>query len=48
MTRDFNSVESRLTRLLKSTTSKRVFILFSDVLAEANDVEISWNIKIDE
>ncbi len=41
MARDFDSVGSRLTRLLKSTASKRVFILFSDVSAEANDVEIS-------
>ncbi len=41
MTRDFDSVESRLIRLLKSTASKRVFILFSDILAEVNDIEIS-------
>ncbi len=41
MTRDFDSVEPRLTRLLKSTVSRRVFILFSDVSAEVNDVEIS-------
>ncbi len=41
MTRDFDSVESRLTRLLKSTVSKRVFILFSDASAEANNIEIS-------
>ncbi len=41
MTRDFDSVGSRLTRLLKSTASRRVFILFSDVSAEANDVKIS-------
>ncbi len=41
MTRDFNSVGSRLIRLLKSTASRRVFILFSDVLTEVNDVEIS-------
>ncbi len=41
MTRDFDSVESRLTRFLKSTVSKRVFILFSDTSAEVNDVEIS-------
>ncbi len=41
MARDFDSVGSRLTRLLKSTVSRRVFILFSDILAEVNDVEIS-------
>ncbi len=41
MTRDFDSVGSRLTRLLKSIVSKRVFILFNDVSAKANDVEIS-------
>ena len=48
MTRDFESVESRTTRLLKSTANKRVFLLSFDASAESQNVVISWNIKIEE
>lgn len=41
MTRDFESVESRLTRLLKNIVSKRVFMLLSDASAEAEQVDTS-------
>ncbi len=48
MTRDFKSVESRTTHLLKSITNKRVFLLSFNVSAESQNVAISWNIKIEE
>ena len=48
MTRDFESVESRTTRLLRSTANRRVFLLSFDASAESQNVAISWNIKIEE
>ncbi len=48
MIHDFESVEFRTTRLLKSTANRRVFLLSFDVSAESQNVAISWNIKIKE
>ncbi len=45
MTRDFESVESRTARLLKSTASRRVFIISFDVSARSQNVATSWNIN---
>ncbi len=45
MTRDFESVVSRTARLLRSTASRRVFIISFDVSAESQNVTISWNIN---
>ncbi len=45
MTRDFESVESRTARLLRSTASRRVFIISFDVSAESQNVAISWDIN---
>ncbi len=45
MTRDFEPVESRTARLLRSTASRRVFIISFDVSAESQNVTISWNIN---
>ncbi len=48
MTCDFESVEFRTTRLLRSTANRRVSLLSFDASTEAKDVEISWNIKIEK
>ena len=48
MTRDSESVESRTARLLRSTASKRVFLISFDASARSQNVAISWNIKIEE
>ncbi len=48
MTRDFESVESRTAHLLKSTASRRVFIISFDVSAESQNVAISWNINMSQ
>ncbi len=45
MTRDFESVESRTARLLRSTASRHVFIISFDASAESQNVAISWNIN---
>ncbi len=45
MTRDFESVESRTARLLRSIASRRVFIISFDVSAESQNVTISWDIN---
>ncbi len=45
MTRDFEPVESRTARLLRSTASRRVFIISFDVSAESQNVTTSWNIN---
>ncbi len=48
MTRDFEPVESRTARLLRSTASRRVFIISFDVSAESQNVAISWNINMSQ
>ncbi len=48
MTRDFESVESWTARLLRSTASRRVFIISFDVSAESQNVTISWNINMNQ
>ncbi len=48
MTRDFESVESRTARLLRSTASRRVFIISFDVSAESQNVAISWDINMSQ
>ncbi len=48
MTRDSESVESRTACLLRSTASKRVFLISFDASARSQNVAISWNIKIEE
>ncbi len=48
MTRDFESVESWTTRLLRSIANRRIFLLSFNVSAESQNVAISWNIKIEE
>ena len=48
MTYDFELVEFRTTRLLRSIANRRVFLLSFDVSAESQNVAISWNIKIEE
>ncbi len=45
MTCDFEPVESRTARLLRSTASRRVFIISFDVSAESQNVAISWDIN---
>ncbi len=48
MTRDVESVESRTTRLLRSTVNRRVSLLFIDASVEAEKAVILWNINIEE
>ncbi len=48
MTRDSESVESRTARLLRSTASRRVFIISFDASAESQNVTISWNINTNQ
>ena len=45
ITHDFESVESRTACLLRSTASRRVFIISFDASAESQNVAISWNIN---
>ena len=45
MTHDFKSVKSQTAHLLRSTASRRVFIISFDVSAESQNVAISWNIN---
>ncbi len=45
MTRDFESVESRTARLLRSTASRRVFLISFNASARSQNVAISWNIN---
>ncbi len=48
MTRDVESVESRTTRLLRSTVSRRVSLLLIHASVEAEKAVIAWNINIEE
>ncbi len=48
MTHDFKSVESWTACLLKSTASRRVFIISFDVSARFQNVAISWNINMSQ
>ncbi len=48
MTRDSEPVESRTARLLRSTASRRVFIISFDASAESQNVTISWDINTDQ
>ncbi len=48
MTRDSESVESWTTHLLKSTVSKRVFLISVNASARSQNADISWNIKTEE
>ncbi len=48
MTRDFELVESQTARLLRSTVSKRVFLISVNASAKPQNAGISWNIKTEE
>ncbi len=48
MTRDSESVESRTARLLRSTASRRVFLISFDASAKSQNVAISWNINTNQ
>ncbi len=48
MTRDSESVESWTTRLLRSTASRRVFLISFDASARSQNVAISWNINMSQ
>jgi len=48
MIHNVESVESRTTRLLKSTVSRRVSLLLIDASVEAEKAVIAWNINIEE
>ncbi len=48
MIRDNESVKSRTAHLLRSTANRRISLLSFDASTEAKNVEISWNIKIEE
>ncbi len=48
MTRDVESVESRTTRLLRSTVNRKVSLLLINASVEAEKAVISWNINIEE
>ncbi len=48
MIRDFESVESRTARLLRSTASRRVFIISFDASAKSQNVAISWDINMSQ
>jgi len=48
MTCNVESVESRTTRLLRSTVNRRVSLLLIDASVEAEKAVISWNINIEE
>ncbi len=48
MTRDFESVESWTARLLRSTASRRVFLISFDASAKSQNVATSWDINISQ
>ncbi len=48
MTRNFKSVEPWTAHLLRSTASRRVFIISFDVSAESQNVTISWDMNISQ
>ncbi len=48
MTRDSESVESWTARLLRSTVSRRVFLISFDASARSQNVAISWNINMSQ
>ena len=48
MTRDSESIESRTAHLLRSTASRRVFLISFDASAKSQNVAISWNINISQ
>ncbi len=48
MTCDFESVKSWTAHLLRSTVSRRVFIISFNVSAESQNVTISWNINMSQ
>ncbi len=48
MTRDFESVESWTARLLRSTASRRIFIISFNASAESQNVAISWDINMSQ
>ncbi len=48
MTRDFESVKSWTAHLLRSTASRRVFIISFDVSAESQNVTTSWDINMSQ
>ncbi len=48
MTRDSESVESWTAYLLKSTVSKRVFLISFNASAKSQNVVISWDINISQ
>ncbi len=48
MARDAEPVESRTTRLLRSTANRRVSLLLIDASAEAEEAVTPWNINIEE
>ncbi len=48
MTHDFKSVESRTACLLRSTVSRRVFIISFDASTESQNVTISWDINMSQ
>ncbi len=48
MTRDVKSVESRTTRLLRSTVNRRVSLLLINASVEAEKAIIAWSIHIEE
>ena len=48
MTCNFESVESRTAHLLRSTASRRIFIISFDASAESQNVTISWDINMSQ
>ncbi len=48
MTRDSESVESRIARLLRSIASRRVFLISFDASAKSQNVTISWDINMSQ
>ncbi len=48
MTRDSESVESWTARLLRSTASRRVFLISFDASAKSQNVAISWDINMSQ
>ncbi len=48
MTRDSESVESWTAYLLRSTASRRVFLISFDASAKSQNVAISWNINMSQ
>ncbi len=48
MTRDSESVELQTAHLLRSTASRRVFLISVDASAKSQNVAISWNINMSQ